>query len=242
MTSVEARSEDSRSEELEKICLQGEGEESAPMESSGLGKTQETERAGSEKGTKGRPESREKRRVDSTERGRERERERRPDSRGRDRRDSRDRRGRSPERGGRSRDQDRRRRRSSSISSVDSEKVTRMCQERQQLRRLKDYRAADKIMDDLARMGVRLRDRTFVWSSRCGKEGTYSGKPSRRRDGSVDSREVDELCQERQMCKNVRDYAHADIVRYGFLCYPFFQMKGRVLYHLIQLRQELTCQ
>ncbi|KAJ9465318.1 hypothetical protein DIPPA_10323 [Diplonema papillatum] len=140
-------------------------------------------------------------------------------------RDSRDRRRErdlTPDRGGDrrgpprdSRDRDRRPRRRSRdrSSSVDSVKVQRMCDERQEARRHRDYAMADRIQDDLRRIGVITNDERCSWTSRCGKRGGYANIGNPRRGGSVDSEEITDLCQKRQNAKNDKDYRRADDFR-----------------------------
>eukprot|EP01064_Diplonema_japonicum_P002623 TRINITY_DN1166_c0_g2_i10.p2 TRINITY_DN1166_c0_g2~~TRINITY_DN1166_c0_g2_i10.p2 ORF type:complete len:174 (+),score=31.17 TRINITY_DN1166_c0_g2_i10:633-1154(+) len=87
-----------------------------------------------------------------------------------------------------------------------------MCDARQALRKVRNYEKADGIQRELKRMGVDTNDLNCEWRSKCGKRGSY-GHLRKRRNESVDSMDVDDLCQQRQNAKNSKDYSRADELR-----------------------------
>eukprot|EP01059_Diplonema_ambulator_P002317 TRINITY_DN1197_c0_g1_i3.p1 TRINITY_DN1197_c0_g1~~TRINITY_DN1197_c0_g1_i3.p1 ORF type:complete len:267 (+),score=46.24 TRINITY_DN1197_c0_g1_i3:46-801(+) len=155
---------------------------------------------------------------DDGSRGRDQESKGRSQSKGRSesrgRSGSRSRREKSGSRSKRGRSDSRsRKERKERTESVDSAKVQKMCDKRQLLRKARNYDAADDIQAELKRMGVETDDKRCEWYSKCGKRGTYDTFGRRQRASSVDSEEVDDICQQRQNAKNAKDYRRADELR-----------------------------
>jgi len=122
------------------------------------------------------------------------------------------------------------RREGDSSVPCDEQKIDSMLTERMRAKMARDFDTADRIRDDLRRMGVEIFDRERTWSlSQSGGKGGYGGGISqfgggkgstghdyrREDDGSIpcDEPKINSMLAERMRAKMARDFDTADRLR-----------------------------
>jgi len=96
---------------------------------------------------------------------------------------------------------------------VNVEEVSRLVEERLELRVNRDFQGADCIRDELDRLGVVVSDRTMSWHIKDNERPACCYVRTHSDTSDVDLATVEELLRQRAKCREQRDWQGADALR-----------------------------
>jgi len=95
--------------------------------------------------------------------------------------------------------------------AMTDEQINAKINEREDARRMKDWGAGDRIREELRAVGCEVNDREKVWRTTDGRRGRVGGGAAPVM--SMGSTQIEQLIQERQQAREMKDYARSDELR-----------------------------
>eukprot|EP00933_Yihiella_yeosuensis_P067642 TRINITY_DN72602_c0_g1_i1.p1 TRINITY_DN72602_c0_g1~~TRINITY_DN72602_c0_g1_i1.p1 ORF type:complete len:431 (-),score=84.20 TRINITY_DN72602_c0_g1_i1:112-1404(-) len=95
---------------------------------------------------------------------------------------------------------------------MSDEDIHALVAQREQARSDKDFGLADSIRLDLRNKGIELDDKTKIWRTGSGRNGTYSGQ-TMQSSSALSEQEIRQMIAERERLRSAHDYQAADDVR-----------------------------
>ena len=100
---------------------------------------------------------------------------------------------------------------------ISAEEIRRLLEEREELRRNRDYAGSDRLRDDLRAKGVSVNDREKSWVADDGRSGMFGTSVDMGGGGvsgeSITTDEIMQILTDREAARASRDYAKGDQLR-----------------------------